>query len=732
MKETLQGREGPPAPPMPPEDLRQKLLPRFRETTADRVEKITGALLALERGQIDADGREELERELHTLKGESRMMGFTGISAVVHAAEEVVRSLPSGGGGPRLSGLLEAVDAILPLLSAPPDGGEPARELAARLWALAGGGSAREGEKPPLRRADDPKAELRGDRPPSSIRIDVDRLDEIAALSGDVLVEGARSIRRSKELSSLFARWARLSDRVIALSERLRDPRNRQLAEQIEGDVHLLRSDTFRFTRAQSEAASTAHAQFGQLAERIGAARLIPLSGVLAGFPRAARDMAREQGKEVLCLVMGAETGVDKAILLSLNDPLVHLVRNSLDHGIELPEERERAGKPREGKVTITAKTDGDLLALSVEDDGRGIDPAVIRATALRRGVVADQQAAGMSARALMDLLFLPGFSTREEPGETSGRGVGLDVVRRKVTSLGGSVSVESRPGKGACFTLRMPQSLSLMKVLLVKIDEDIYGLSASDVDSVGRLDPSDTTEVAGIRAVRYRDRLLPVVALGPLLNLNQGPSVKKPLAAYLWHGSEGAAVLVDGVWGEREVAVKAPGAFLSGMRFLTGAAALEDGRVALLLSTPDLVAAARRATAPSVSGARERRRLRILLVDDSAIAREAEAALLRSLGHEVEEALDGEEGLARLEAAPYHLLITDVKMPRMDGIELTRRVKATPRFSRLPVVILSSLSAPEERRRGVEAGADAYLFKGDLGAESLAATLERLCGVPA
>jgi two-component system chemotaxis sensor kinase CheA/two-component system sensor histidine kinase and response regulator WspE len=167
-------------------------------------------------------------------------------------------------------------------------------------------------------------------------------------------------------------------------------------------------------------------------------------------------------------------------------------------------------------------------------------------------------------------------------------------------------------------------------------------------------------------------------------------------------------------------------------MRFLTGAAALEDGRVALLLSTPDLVAAARRATAPSISGARERRRLRILLVDDSAIAREAEAALLRSLGHEVEEALDGLEGLARLEAAPYHLLITDVKMPRMDGIELTRRVKATPRFSRLPVVILSSLSAPEERRRGVEAGADAYLFKGDLDAESLSATLERLCGVPA
>jgi two-component system chemotaxis sensor kinase CheA/two-component system sensor histidine kinase and response regulator WspE len=582
-----------------------------------------------------------------------------------------------------------------------------------------------------MRRADDPKAEMRGDRPVSSIRVDVDRLDEIAALAGDMLVEGSRAIRRSKELNGLFARWARLSDRIIGLAERIRDARNQRLVEQIEGDVHLLRSDTFRFARQQHEAASTAHAQFGQLAERIGAARLIPLSGVLAGFPRAARDMAREQGKEVECTVKGAETGVDKAILLSLNDPLVHLVRNSVDHGIELPDERVRSGKPRAGKVVITARTDGDLLAVTVEDDGRGIDPAAVRAAALRNGMLADQQAAGLSTRAAMDLIFLPGFTTREHAGETSGRGVGLDVVRRKVTALGGSVAVESEPGKGARFTLRMPQSLSLMKVLLVRIDEDVYGLPATDVDSVGRLEPKDITEVAGIRAVRYRKRLLPVVALGPLLSLNGGPRSNRPLVAYVWHGSEGAAVVVDGLHGEREVAVKAPGAFLKGIRFLTGAAALEDGRVALLLSTPDIVAAARRVASPVVPRGRDRRRLRILLVDDSAIAREAEAALLRSLGHDVEEAVDGEEGWAKLQTGQYHLLVTDVQMPGLDGIDLTRRIKATPRFIKLPIVILSSLSAPEERRRGVDAGADAYLVKGELDAENLAATMERLCGVP-
>jgi len=737
------------------EEIRQKLLPRFRETTVDRVEKISESLLALERGQAAPELREELARELHTLKGEARMMGFVGISGVVHAAEDLLKATPPGSAGDRVDALLKACDAIPAMLEAPADGGEAARRLAERLRELIGPVDpaapvltpspgtlpavtpAPEAAPPAApapageRRGDGAGIELRGDRPAGSIRVDVDRLDEIAALAGDVLVEGARALRRTKDLNGLFTRWNRLSDRVIALTEQLRHEAPSRLVDQIEGDVHLLRSDTFRFARGQTEAASGAQAQFAQLAERIGSARLIPLSGILAAFPRAVRDMAREQGKEVECVVRGGETGVDKAILLSLNDPLVHLVRNCVDHGIELPAERTEAQKPRAGKVVISARTDGDLLAITVEDDGRGIHPAAIRAAALRKGLIGEQQAASLSARAALDLIFLSGFSTREQAGETSGRGVGLDVVRKKVTGLGGSVAVESEPGKGARFTLRMPQSLSLMKVLLVRIDEDVYGLPAVDVETVGRLEPKEITEVAGIRAVRHRNRLLPVVALGPLLSLNGGPRSERPLVAYVVHGAEGAAVVVDGLFGEREVAVKAPGSFLKGMRFVTGAAALEDGRVALLLSTPDIVTAARRLASPAMSRGRDRKRLRILLVDDSGIAREAEAALLRSLGHEVDEAADGEEGWQKLQTGGYHLLLTDVQMPVLDGIDLTRRVKATPRFVKLPIVILSSLSAPEERRRGVDAGADAYIVKGELDAEDLAATMERLCGVP-
>ncbi len=731
---------------MPAEEIRQKLLGRFREVTADRVERISSQLLELERG-AGADAVQEVARELHTLKGEARMMGFNALSLVVHAAEDLLKALPPRGSGAGLDALLQACDAIPGFLDGPPDGTEEARVLADRLRSLIGsagsgpvGSAGRAGDAPeaspapppaPAAETEAPRVELRGDKPAASIRVDVDRLDEIAVLAGDLLVDGARAQSRTKELATLFARWSRVSDRVLAIAEKLRGWGSASVAQHIEGDVHLLRSDTFRFLRRHVDAVSGVQGQLALLADRVGAARLIPLSGILAGLPRAARDLAREQGKEVECTVKGGETAVDKAILLSLNDPLVHLLRNAVDHGVELPDERERAGKPRAGRVLITARAEGDLLALTVSDDGRGIDPRWMRDTAVRKGIIGDQQAAALSARAAMDLVFLPGFSTREQAGEVSGRGVGLDVVRRKMVSVGGSVVVDSQPGKGTRFALRMPQSLSLMKVLLVRIDDDVYGIPAADVESVGRVDTGEIIEVAGIRVVRHRERLMPVVALGALLGLNGGPRSPRPVAAFVWHGAEPAAVVVDGLYGEREVAVKAPGAFVKGMRFVAGAAALEDGRVALLLSTPDIVAAAHRLAGPVLSRGRDRKRLRVLLVDDSAIARDAEVALLRSLGHEVDEASDGEDGWQKLQGGGYQLLLTDVQMPVLDGIDLTRRVKAAPRFADLPVVILSALSAPEERRRGVDAGADAYLVKGELDAEALSATLERLCGVP-
>lgn len=697
------------------DEIRQRLLGKFRDVVADRVERLVQSLSAFE----DRGGDElkaDIARELHTLKGEAHMMAFAGLAQLAHACEDLLAALPPTQTDDRAAALRGVCQAFPSLLDEPAEGGTRCAELCAQVQSLLRSSGPGKAEREALRPG------LGVDRSSQSIRVDVDRLDEIAAMAGDLLVDGAKAVERTREIQSLFARWSRLF-------ERLPSARAAEDADRVEGDLHLLRADSFRFLRRHVDAVTAVRGQLERLAGRVADARLVPLAGILAGFPRAAVHLARDQGKELDCQVHGAEAGVDKAVLLTLNDPLIHLLRNCVDHGIEAPEDRERSGKPRAGRVTISARPDGDLLAVTVEDDGRGIDVERVRAVAARRGLLSADRAERLPPRELLDLVFQPGFTTRENAGEISGRGLGLDVVKKKLTALGGTVSLESEPGRFTRFTLRLPQTLSLVRALWVRVGKDIYGLPVADVGGVKRVASSDVKDIGGVRSLRYRGRLLPLAPLTPLLGLGEAPRSARPLAVFLWNGSEGAALLVDGLAGAREVAVKAPGAFLRGMRFLSGGTLLPDGRVAILLSTADVVESAYRFSGPDTSPPSDRLRLRVLLVDDSTVAREVAAALLRGLGHEVEEAADGEEGWRRLQQGGFQLLLTDVRMPVLDGVDLTRRVKASERFRALPVVILSSLAAPEERRRGVDAGADAYLVKGELDREILAETLERLCG---
>ncbi|AKU92407.1 hybrid sensor histidine kinase/response regulator [Vulgatibacter incomptus] len=779
---------------MSAEEIRKKLLGKFREVTADRVERLEAALVAIEASN-DAEAARELSRELHTLKGEARMMGFAGVSTLVHTAEELIASV--GGELPSLAGVLRRACGSIPALLELPSDAEEARGLQAELASLVAKRSNEAATTPvagveaalpagasgplaPSASRADSSAKTVGSpagaaatpgpatgspaeasatsgsaaapaegavtssaaksaaptnpsqaaglsllSQASSIRVDLDSLDEIAGLAGDVLVEGAKAQARVSEQREILEAWPRLAERLLALAEK---GIAGDALDDAETEFHRLRNRTFRFFHHHTEALGGTQSLLSNLAEKISTARMTPLDEVFSGLVGASKRLGADHGKELECVVTGGDTSIDRAIIPSLNDPLIHLLRNSIDHGLELREQRLAAGKPPVGRITIAAKPDGDRLRVEVSDDGRGIDAGFIRDVARRRGIVSDLEAAQLSNRAAIDLIFAAGFSTLDSSSETSGRGVGLDVVRQRVVALGGTVEVETRLGIGTTFILTMPQSLSMMKVLLFRIDDDVYGVPAGDVESVGRIEPARVTEIAGIRAISHRERLVPIVALGPLLSLNGGPSGSRPMAVFLQLGEHRVALAIDGIFGQREVAVKAPSTFIKGMPFVSGGAALEDGRVALLLSTPELVTAARAFGNPTSSTAR--RRLKVLLVDDSLIAREAEAAILRTFGHEVTEAGDGEEGWQKLQSGSFDLLVTDVQMPVLDGIELTRRVKSSERFRKLPVAIVSSLSATRDRRRGAEAGADAFLSKGDLDGDLLAETIERLCGV--
>ena len=760
---------------MDTEALKKTLIVKFVEVTGDRLQTIQLGVLELEKPTADK-AAENVARELHTMKGEARMLGLHAVGQLAHACEDVLKAnrdqkLPSRTATDLL---LRACDVIADLLDeteAAKEGNQASNDFALKMSEASGVPlpslkpapsrpsaprmsaprqappkapapkvEARPTPPPPLPRPSEPEqislretapaaeegAEKRGGE--RTIRVAVDILDNLGLLSGDLLVESARARLRNEELAGLLARFSRLGDGFLKLHDGVaHDEATHARLDRLEGDLHLLRDDAFRFTRHHVDAVNTLHGSLAQMAENVAEARLVPLSSVFDAFPRAVREIANTQGKEVDLDIENTGVGVDRSMVADVRDALIHLVRNAVDHGLESPELRETLGKPPTGRISMGVRADGDMLALKVEDDGRGIDPDRLRASAISKRLLTSAQAGALSEREAIELIFRPGFSTREEVSDLSGRGVGMDVVKRKVEALGGSVSVNSRVGRGTTISLRVPQSLALMRVLLVRLGDDVYGMPAADVEAVARFRPDDRMEVFGSLAVMHRGRPTTLVALGPLLGLNGGPRHDRPPSVVVRHGEDRAALVVDGFVDEREVAVKpCGGEFLKGAAFIAGTAALEDGRIAVLLHVPDIMAEVRRVARP-MPDQTQTRRLRILLVDDSPIARATESALVKALGHQVEEAVDGEDAWARLQQQPYDLILTDVQMPRLDGFGFTRRVKTHAELGRLPVIILSSLASPEDKRRGLDAGADAYLIKGELGVESLALAIDRL-----
>jgi len=476
--------------------LKKSLLKKFQEVSGDRLQKIQLGVIELEKPTA-AEAAEEVARELHTMKGEARMLGLSAVGQLAHACEDLLKANREGRAATSVATdlLLQACDALSDLIEDLPgaQAGSDASAAICQSLAMASGAPvpplnpkrapsgpkvpprpaapppAPEPERPPLGAAPvPPSATHTAAGPPAeegapaqkpsdkdrSIRVNVETLDALGLLAGDLLVESARARLRGSEMSELFQRFARMGDRFVRMADRLRavaeadlEAPERSQLDVLESDLDLLRDDAFRFERRHGDGMNTLHGNLSVLADHVALARLVPLSTVFDAFPRAVRDLAKQMNKEVELHVDNAGAGVDRSMLADVRDALVHLIRNAVDHGLEPPSTRQSLGKPPAGKLSLRVRADGDMLHLQVEDDGRGIDPEALRKVAVKRRLITAPQAAAMSDREAMDLIFGAGFSTREEVSETSGRGVGMDVVKRKVEALGGSVAVHSRVG---------------------------------------------------------------------------------------------------------------------------------------------------------------------------------------------------------------------------------------------------------------------------------------------
>ncbi len=683
----------------------------------------------LEEGLVKAEGEqasenfEPLMRAAHSIKGAARMLGLNVAVTLAHAMEDVLVAAQKGGlklDSEHIDHLLRANDAFMRISKADPAGipvllerNNPELEALTASLRRSPADVCRTAAPAPTAAPAVATPTSAEDR---SVRVFSETLNRLVGLASEGMVHA----RSAKHLGAALHKMKRQADKLATGLENLRtEPGSAALEARVSEAERLAEA----FSRHTAEF-DTFFARLELLSERLDgeavASRMRPLSEAVRGFPRMVRDLGRETGKQVRLNIEGEATPVDREILEKLEAPLTHLLRNAVDHGIESPACRASCGKPAEATILLSARHAGGLLSITVRDDGAGIDLADLRKRIAGRGYVGEDVVHSLSEGELLEFLFLPGFSTANAVTEHSGRGVGLDVVQSMARSVGGTVRVETKPGEGTSFELHLPLTLSVVRSLLVEIHGESYALPLARIDRILCLRHEDieviedrqycTTDGEPVGIMDARQVLQAPVADG-------GPSRVSLVVINDRLNRYGLAV--DRVLGQRDLVVKPLDPRLGKVPNLSATAILEDGMPVLILDVEDLV----RSIDNLLTRARPRKLIerqdatrasakRILVVDDSLTVREVERRLLENRGYEVEVAVDGIDGWNALQNTAFDLLVADVDMPRLDGIELVRRVRSAPRLSRLPVVIVSYKEQEEYRRKGLEAGANYYLTK--------------------
>jgi two-component system chemotaxis sensor kinase CheA len=457
-----------------------------------------------------------------------------------------------------------------------------------------------------------------------------------------------------------------------------------------------------------------------ELRDQVMRLRMVPIGGVFRKHVRTVRDLAASLGKRARLELAGEDTELDKLLVEALDDPLVHLVRNSVDHGVEAPDARAAAGKPAEGVVKLAASHRGNQVIIRISDDGRGMDPAKLKAKAREKGIVTDAELATMDDRDALELIFRPGFSTAAHVTEVSGRGVGMDAVRQTIVSrLKGAVEIESTVGQGSAITLRLPLTLAIIQVLLARAGGEVFAIPLDSVVRTLVVRPNDLRLIGDREVLEVRGRHVAVIRLNDVLELGDddlgGAEVHVVLTE---QGGELYGLACDHLLGKKEIVIKSLGELLQGVPCAAGATLLGD-RVALILDVPAVVQRAlrqpsRRAAATPTAAPSEGKpgAPQILLVEDSDIVRESLRRLLADHGFSVTVAPDGVAGLELAKQRHFDLISTDVMMPRMDGYELTRALRAMPEYRDVPIVMVTSRGERIDKVRGFDAGVDEYITK--------------------
>ncbi len=748
--------------------LFRMLLDSFREEARERLAEMNRLMVrletALEEEAAPSLARTEdlhtLYREFHSLKGAARTVELFDIQDLCQAAESLLsamRQQESRLTQAATSLLLETLDCLETHLDfdgeTPGEGATlPSIEpFVARLTQLASQDPT--AGAPVTSRPSEEESKPEPELPSEGVEKGSGPAGELAVSLDTVRIRWNRLEnldRVTQELVNARTAYLHLNEEIQRLTERLRQRRREQdhrrrtvtssrpvesedCLSLFETQMRVLQDFSRQNLRDLNKTTSALQQELKQV-------MMLPCASLLDAVPRTVRDLAAQLGKKISVEVEGGEVAVDRRVLETLRTPLQHLLRNSVDHGIERPEERERAGKSRQGNIHVSVTPlERHRIRFRVRDDGRGIDWDAVRDKALERGLIREEENATLSADDLTDLLFESDLSTAPLITDISGRGLGMGIVRAAAERLGGGIAIQSEPGRGAAFEIVVPSAVSSFVGLVVQAGAQSFVLPRPCLETALLVNPAEAQTIGGHLTVTIADRPTPLVLLADVLELQAPPSgfsastsgapLRRP-ALLVSAGGRRVAFLVDALGRQMDIVLKNMGPQLQHVRNIAGLTILGSGELVPVLHPADLV----RSALELKGGGVHRQRLSapetpksVLIAEDSLTSRTLLKNILKAAGYHVHTAVDGEEALKILRETPVDAVVSDVEMPRMDGFVLTERLRATERFSELPVVLVTSLDKEEQRRRGLEAGADAYIVKSRFDQSNLIETLRKL-----
>ncbi len=756
-------------------EFTRKLLATFRVEAEEHLQAISSGLLQVEKAVSEDRRRQVVEnifREAHSLKGAARAVNLTVIESVCQPLESVFSALKQRAASllpTELDILHDAVEILGHLIrSAERQERNEAQGRLPRL--LEGLEKIRQGGLLPARgdvsgvksegspdTATD-RSSYASEKEPSiagTVRIPTARLDSLFLQAQELLAAGLNARQQAVVWSEMLAdvmatrrRFRELHPDLQGLARNLEAAANPQtgvrraypghrLLEFLDGQGDFLKSLEFRLRTAAKTAEfnqEQLNAAVSVLLEESKQTLILPCWGLLKPFPPLVRRLAREHAKEVELVVRGGEIEIDKRILEELKDPLIHIVRNCIDHGIETPELRRQAKKLPLGIITIALAQSNGNIELAISDDGGGIDLQKVRAAAVRAGLASPEEAGQWDDGRALTMVFESGVSTSPMITDLSGRGLGLAIVREKVENLGGVASLESCPRVGTTLRLILPVTLATFRGVLVRVAERPFVIPTAHVERVMRIDRKEIKTVENRETIPLNGLALSLVRLGEALELplksSQEAEGEHVIVVLLRSGEKRVAFAVDEVLAEQKVLVKGLGKQLARVRNVTGATVVGAGRVVPILNVVDLMKSAVKIRSPishgPVAGETPVRRS-ILVAEDSITARTLLKNILESAGYDVRTAVDGAEALALLRSEEFDLLISDVDMPRMSGFELTAKVRGDKNIQELPVILVTALESREDRERGIDVGASAYIVKSSFDQSNLLSVMSRL-----